>query len=181
MTNNYSKILDIARLNNYEGKTVILSYIARRHDLGEKTRILGKELVKNVNSINIEEVKRVCDINKCRCYLSFVDSMIEGATKALFSNADTFLTWKDTNIYDISCLHLIDCDDISLESDIISWLEEQGAVNIVVVPSNKNHSIIFKCSLDIMTKYLDTDFNKVNSFHPLANINLYVPDFIENE
>ena len=174
--NNFRAITRIAEEVGYTGKWVLLRFIRRRTETGEANKTLTKKFIK-FSSINMDEVTSYCTTNQCRCYLTFMDDILEGAWKALGSPLDKINSWRNVELFNIEGLHLIDVDDLSIEEDNIRWLEENGVVQIYILPSKSGHSIVFHGNSNLILEYQNTGWDTINNFHLMATINLYIPDF----
>lgn len=174
--NNYSAIQKIAEAVEYTGKWVLLRFIKRRTETGDKNRTIKKQFIK-YTKLNIKEIISYCEENQCRCYLTFMDNVVESAWKALGSPLDKINAWKDEELFNLQGLHLIDVDDLSLEEAHVKWLEENQISQIFILPSKSGHSIIFYGDSHLILDWQETGWEEINSFHMMASINLYIPDF----
>lgn len=174
--NNYNRIKKIVEEINYGGKWCLLRFIRRRTETGEANRTLSRQFIK-WSKIKMDEVISYCEENQCRCYLTFMDNVLESAWKALGSPLDKIDAWRKKELFNLDGLHLIDVDDLSLEEAQIAWLENNGVTQIFILPSKTGHSIIFYSNSHLILDYQKTGWNSINNFHMMASINLYIPEF----
>lgn len=175
MKNNYTQILEMSEKFGYTELWVRLQFIQRKKDTGKDNRILKKQYTK-IRKIDLPQVIQYCEENQCRCYLTFIDDIIEGGWKALESKVENLDTWMNSGINDVTGLHLIDVDGDNTTKipEILEWLKTD---QYCIIPSRSGVSLVFYGKSDVAWRYWETEFNEFCSFHMSATMNLYIPDF----
>lgn len=179
---NFDKIKEMAKHLEYTDKWVCLQYSYRKKDhLDEELKVNRtiRRVYTKLDKIDIKEVAGYCIKKRCRCYLQFMDGIIISTMKAFLSSTDRIEDFLGGGAYETFGLHLIDADDMSLVNTHIGWLQEQGIPesDIFIFKSKTGKSIVFLGSSSIIHEWKKTGWNEINTYHMLANINLYIPDF----
>ena len=183
--NNYQRIFYyLEKLGDkYTNYPILLFYRKKKADLLPEDYNNFKKIkfYDSIKDIDMEEVKDLCKINKCRCYLTIVDSFVLKVLGKITLTLENLNIFLQEEMKTSKGLHLIDIDEpVPNMSKLAEYLESLGASGIYTFPSRTGNSLVFYGPGEIISKYNNgLEDGCKNTGHEICQLNLYIPEFYD--